>query len=195
MNRESEMDNEKLVKLRKHQFILNNLTMLIILIFFLGLTMLDITTKQFYFGAATLFIVQFIFYLKYGITDLLLHTKKMRELHEYEKKKLGKEERKQRFLVIGSQFSLIVCFVILGTIAPYEEKFFRILTFSSLPQLGISYFFFFMMILMNVITFFRNRAFDRSKNLEGFTMKMFLISLLFAFFISSIFLSSIFFFI
>ncbi|NBI29910.1 hypothetical protein [Chengkuizengella marina] len=175
-----EMDNEKLVELRKHQFILLNLTFLFILILFLVLSMLDITTKQFYFGSSILFAIQLFLYLKFGKTDVLIHTKKMKELHKYEKKKLGKEERKQRNLVIGLQFFAIVCFVMMGTITP-SEKFFNLLTFSS-----VFYFFFVMMILVNIITFIRNRAFDRNKNLEGFTMKMFLINILFVFFIVSI---------
>ncbi|MDP5276410.1 hypothetical protein [Chengkuizengella axinellae] len=173
----NEMNNERLIILRRHQFILQNITMLIILIIILVLSMLDITMKQFYIGTTILFLIQFILYLVYGKTDVVVHTKKMKELHEYEESKLGKEAKKQRKFVIGTNLFAIVCFVFIAIITPSEKIFFNELTFSSAPQFGIFFFLIFWMILINIITFFRNKAFDRSKNLEGFTMKMFLSSL------------------
>ncbi|MCD5324353.1 MULTISPECIES: hypothetical protein [Pontibacillus] len=109
------MNQAEIHRLRKKQYLIANLWLILIPVIFGIFSMQDVTFKQFYFGLMMLLFLAFAIELVRYFTRRYALTEDMQKLLEYERDQLGAEafqkERKQSlftqgflFVVIGLQF-------------------------------------------------------------------------------------------
>ncbi|WP_349410008.1 hypothetical protein [Pseudalkalibacillus sp. SCS-8] len=168
------MENERLIDLRRTQFLILNASVIVVFSAVIVAIALDVTLAEFTFVVAILTLIQSALYFVKGKSFSEVFSKKMNELMTYEKERMGAEWRKQRRTNAIMQLFLGAVFLS-NSIFLYDDEMYADVA-NLFPYMF--YFLLGLMVLINVTTFVHNRKVDRNKIKKGYTLRTFLLSLI-----------------
>jgi glucan phosphoethanolaminetransferase (alkaline phosphatase superfamily) len=169
------MKMEEISSLRKHQFILLNSGMAVMFFILIASMELGLSMRAFYAGLIVFMLAQVITTIRIQQPLLYVFSEKMRKLMQYEQEKMGTQWKTQQKLIVVLQSFLILMFLFQAWVMGDQPFYF------PGERFYLAGVYLFTIALVNISTFIHNRKIDKqtAEELNGYTKKMLVFSLVF----------------